>query len=533
MEQMAHLTRALSAAGFIAVLATGAGGAAAQTSDPESILNARCAACHEARADGKLSRIADMRKTPEGWDMTLVRMDIWHGVKLPAHERGALVKYLSDTQGLAPEESAVARYILERAPNVIEPFEDEDLMAMCGRCHTFARVALQYRDADEWLKLNHTHMGQWPTLEYQALGRDREWWKIANTDIAPKLGKAYPLKTAAWDAWKGRAKANLEGVWRIVGHRPGSGDYQGTATVTRSAGDLYDVTYELTYADGASISGTGNAIVYTGYEWRGSVRLGSEVVQEVYAVSADGNAMSGRWFLANGDEVGATMRAVRQQAGQSEIMAVAPSHIRAGATAVLSIHGVNLGGKVTLGPGVEVVEVLVGSGATLRVRAKAAAGAAVGPRDVTAGATTAAGALTVYSQVDSVQVEPGYAIARVGGGTTPAVTAQFEAVGYANGGDGEAGTDDDIRIGVMPATWSIAPFNEIAEALEDVKFVGVIQPNGMFMPAAAGPNPERPFKTNNAGDISINAAVDDAGRKVEGAAHLIVTVQRWNDPPIR
>jgi len=188
---------------------------------------------------------------------------------------------------------------------------------------------------------------------------------------------------------------------------------------------------------------------------------------------------------------------------------------------------------VNLGAGVEVVEVIEGSGATVRVRARAASSAATGPRDVAVGTTKGAGALTVYSQVDSVRVEPDYAIARVGGGTTPAVTAQFEAVGYASGTDGEAGTDDDIRIGVMPASWSIAPFNEIAKALDDVKFVGAIQPNGLFMPGVAGPNPARPFQTNNAGDVAVNAAVDDAGRKVEGAAHLIVTVQRWNDPPIR
>ena len=66
------------------------------------------------------------------------------------------------------------------------------------------------------------------------------------------------------------------------------------------------------------------------------------------------------------------------------------------------------------------------------------------------------GLFTVYRTVDSVKVEPGFAISRVGGGTTPAVNAQFEAVAYANGADGAAGTDDDIRIGVDPVIIEVA-----------------------------------------------------------------------------
>ena len=45
---------------------------------------------------------------------------------------------------------------------------------LCARCHSYARVALQRRDAAEWLKLVHFHLGQYPTTEYQAGGRDRE-----------------------------------------------------------------------------------------------------------------------------------------------------------------------------------------------------------------------------------------------------------------------------------------------------------------------------------------------------------------------
>jgi quinohemoprotein amine dehydrogenase len=82
---------------------------------------------------------------------------------------------------------------------------------------------------------------------------------------------------------------------------------------------------------------------------------------------------------------------------------------------------------------------------------------------------------------------------------------------------------------VLPAAWSVANHNEVAELMEDAKFAGQIDDSGIFMPAVAGPNPERPFSTNNAGDLKIIA--EAAGQMAE--AQLIVTVQRFVDPPIR
>ena len=60
-----------------------------------------------------------------------------------------------------------------------------------------------------------------------------------------------------------------------------------------------------------------------------------------------------------------------------------------------------------------------------------------------------------------------------------------------------------------------------------------MQANGLFMPADAGLNPERPFDTNNAGNLTVVATVEDGGQTVTGEGQLLVTVQRWNDPPIR
>ncbi|HXH03536.1 MAG TPA: quinohemoprotein amine dehydrogenase subunit alpha [Candidatus Competibacteraceae bacterium] len=499
--------------------------------EAQNLLNQRCSACHARLPDGGLARISQMRKTPEGWDMTLVRMRIWHGVKLSSEEQQTLVQYLADRQGLAPAESAPFRYALERRPNAVEPDYGE-LGVMCARCHSFARLGLQHRDREEWIKLVHMHVGQWPTIEYSALGRDRNWFEIAIGETAKALGEQLPLATEAWQSWSKDTHKSPEGTWRIVGHQPGAGDFHGSASVSRD-GEGYRVQYRLSYVDGSTVEGAGTASLYTGYEWRGASRVGDEHWREVLALSADGRRIAGRVFRADADEIGADIQGVRSD-GQPEILAVTPGYLKAGQKATLTVHGIGLAGAVELGPDVTVGKVVSRSADSVTVEAEAAADAAAGARSVAVGDTRRDAALVVYSRLDSVRIEPDYALGRVGGGSTPPVTAQFEAVGYLNGPDGQPGTEDDVRVGVFPAEWSTADFNEAAAEMKDAHYAGRIDPRlGLFIPAGAGPNPERKYGTNNAGDLKVVAKVADGERTLEGSGRLIVTVQRWNDPPIR
>ncbi|MNN87904.1 hypothetical protein D3C81_2055200 [compost metagenome] len=85
----------------------------------------------------------------------------------------------------------------------------------------------------------------------------------------------------------------------------------------------------------------------------------------------------------------------------------------------------------------------------------------------------------------------------------------------------------------MPASWSVANLSDYASTMQDTRFAGTLEANGLFVPGDAGPNPQRKFNTNNAGDLKVTAVVDDDGHKVEASRPLVVTVQRWNDPPIR
>jgi quinohemoprotein amine dehydrogenase len=490
----------------------------------EALLNAKCSACHPRSASGGLSRIDEQRKSPEGWSMTVRRMEQWHGLMLSETEERRLIKHLADTHGLAPEEAAPLRYALERR-TLVETPDDADIATLCARCHSYARVGLQRRTATEWRKLAHMHLGQWPTVEYQAMSRDRKWWEIVSTELPPKLAAKWPLDTQAWKSWKGHRTADLSGSWTVAGHRPGKGDYSGRLEVGRTEADTYTLSYRLTWADGDSEAGSGGAVVYTGYEWRGSVTLGKEQISEVLQVSADGNRLHGRWYLDGQDAIGADMVAVR---GKGAIAAVSPSYLKAGETARITISGSGLSGPVSLGNGIRIEKVVAETPQAITVMASAASDAAPGAHDVSVGKAKASAGLVVYDKLAAVKVEPETMLARVGGNGGPVepAMAQFDAIGYMKAGDVE------VRIGAMPAKWVLADFDKTAEEERDSHFGGTLRPDGLFIPAAAGPNPER-HGNNNAANLLVKAEVADGPDVVGGSAHLIVAPQRWNDAPIR
>ncbi len=484
-----------------------------------AILGNSCGGCHVQDTPGHFARISDIRKTPEGWLMTLFRMQHVHQVQISAADRDVLIRYLADTQGLAPSETT---------PNVPDMSLPGELHTMCARCHSAARIALQRRDAADWLKHVHWHLAQWPTIEYQQNARDRLWWQTATTEVPSELGKLFPFQTAAWSAWRTRSPADLAGAWLVHGHEPGQEDYWGTATITKAADGDYLVSYALDTSRGRHLTGDSKAILYTGFEWRGTADLSGRDLREVYAVAEDGRSISGRWFEAGHAEIGADWMVVR--AAQPQVLSVSPSAVRVNSTTRVTVFGSGLEGAVSFGPGTR-SKVIGRDANTVTVDVTVAPDASPGYRDVTVGKLRRADALAVYDRVDRLEVSPAFAIARLGGGKIDPVAAQFEAVAYRDLPDG-SGKVQPMRLGVLPVSWSVEPYNEDARAAEDVKFAGRIDPNGRFQPAGAGPNPQRKFSGNNAGNLSVVAKLDDGGKVASGKAHLIVTVQRWNTPPI-
>jgi quinohemoprotein amine dehydrogenase len=135
--------------------------------------------------------------------------------------------------------------------------------------------------------------------------------------------------------------------------------------------------------------------------------------------------------------------------------------------------------------------------------------------------------IAIYTQIDRIEVVPGYAIARVGGGRIAPVFAQFEALASTRLPGGEV-----LALGPVAAQWTSAPFDAEARRTEDDKFAGHFDLRGRFLPGGAGPNPAREYSGDNVGNLTVVARAADGSKAVEGQGHLIVTVQRWNTPPI-
>lgn len=506
-----------------------------QTAEAKALLNAKCGVCHLPVEGKGLNRIDQSRRTPEGWDMTIGRMVAAHGVRLTSDERLTLVKYLADTHGLAPEETAARRYLLERDFTQVEKPDDKHIAETCARCHSYGRIALQRRTEEDWRKLANFHVGQFPTIEIQQGGRDRNWWEIASQEMPKALGKRYAYDAQVWNDWLKHQKVEPTGSWRVTGHRPGWGFYEGVATVNADGSDHYKVTMQVNYANGKQETAEGKAVLFTGYEWRATVKQGGEEVQQVLALSADGQILSGRWFLPNIDSIGGTLQAVRSGEGAApRLVAVQPTYIKSGTTQTVTLYGSNLSGEVALGAGIQ-AKVLESTPTQVVVEASAASDAQVGARTISVGNAKLNAGLALYKSIDYIAIEPGQAMARVGdnGGSRPKVPVQFESVAYTNGPDGKPGTADDIRLGYVQAAWSVDNGTAYATSMSDVEFAGKLDSNGLFVPGDAGPNPQRKFHTNNAGDLKVTAVVDDGGRKIEATRPLVVTVQRWNDPPVR
>jgi quinohemoprotein amine dehydrogenase len=508
--------------------------------DGRTVVQTKCAVCH-LQKDGIQSRISFQRKTPEGWEMTVTRMQIVNGVQITPEEKRAVIKYLSDEFGLAPEETKDYQYLLERKDWIAETFPEPlaQAQAVCARCHSFGRAALQRRTLEDWLLHVDFHLGSFPTVEYQAGGRNIDWYGEAKK-VVEVLAKEFPFESDSWKNWKSKPnKPDPQGKWRVVGYQPGMGDYQGVIEITRTGEDQYKETFAVEYGNGTKLSGTGTGIIYAGFQWRASVKLDNGgKAREVHFLSEDGNMLSGRWFLPDHNEIGGEDVAYKIGSG-AKVLAVNPKAIKASQGSVpLKIFGVDLPQNlkvedISLGEGLLVTKINGMDGNTIAIEVAVDGKAPVGKRDVQVGQVMATGLLGVYDKIDYIKVIPDSALARTGGTTAPKQFQQFEAIAFSNGADGAKGTEDDIDLGLVKAQWEVKEFFRTFDE-EDVKHMGSIDQNGLYTPGGEGPNPERPFETNNAGDAWIVATYQSDGAKpLMARAFLIVTLPRWNKPPLR
>ncbi len=493
----------------------------------------RCSRCHALDDDGRMSRISWLRKTPEGWQTSIQRMVALHGVRLNQADAREIARYLADEQGLAPEELRPGMFEVERRSTDHDWDGDSDVEFTCIQCHSMGRVMTQRRTEDEWGLLLDTHRALYPLVDFQAFryggpASEQDDPRHPMERAITHLAEVYPLETDDWTEWAANKRApRLAGQWLLSGFEPGKGAVFGTVTVTgQEDPSAFATQAKLVYAEsGEVVERTGQALVYTGYQWRGRSNPGSsDALREVMFVERDQQSMWGRWFRGDYDELGPDVRLER--ATGFAISGAYPRGLRRGTTTEVTVYGVGLdrSTEFDFGSGVSIDGVTSVDEHGVRLRLTVATDASLGGRDLFAGGSVSEHAVIVHDGIDRIEVTPETGMARTGGANFPKGYQAFDAIAYDNGPDGEAGTEDDVRLDRVEASWDI---EEYAAAFgdDDVDFVGAMRSDGVFDPAADGPNPDRSGNRNNIGDVwAVARYTTPSGEELTARAHLIVTV---------
>lgn len=517
------------------------------------LVKSKCGGCHKPDANNRMTRISWRRASPENWERTVERMISLNHAAVNATDARAIVKYLSDHNGLAPEEARPIAFEFERRLIDFTYDGDKDVATLCSGCHAFSRVMAERRTKEEWAGLVSMHRGYYPLTDNQPIlngGGFRRSRALPpeETDRRQPMDKAidyftktFPLVTKEWTEWSAAlTPASVAGSWAVTATIPGKGVAYGEMTVTAdTTPDTFVTRTTLVVPKtGEVVRRTGKSLIYTGYQWRGrgiDAAKPDDPWREVMFVERDRTEMWGRWFSGAYDEVGIDVKLARI-GGAPMVLGTGVPSVKRGATTSVAIYGVGLPASLTaadvsLGAGITVSSVSV-AGGVITAQVKVAADAKTGPRDIAVAGTVKPSSFIVYEAVDGIRVLPRAGLAHTGGAVYPKGFQQFEAVAFANGPDGRPNTSDDLTLGVVDAKWSLeeytATFND-----DDLKFVGAIDPkSGMFTPALDGPNPERSGDRNNIGDVWITAdyTPDGATASIKARAQLVVAppvYMRW------
>jgi quinohemoprotein amine dehydrogenase len=533
----------------------------------DALVISKCSACHTKDDKGNLSRISWERTTPEGWEEAIKRMVRLNGLTLKPEEARAIVKSLSTTHGLAPEEAKPVMYMAEqRTPD--ETLPDDNVRGACAACHAIGRARSWHRSKEDWNLLVAMHTGYFPVADFTAFyrfqppsdtppppGQDRRQPVEAAVDY---LAKEYPLSTPEWSAWRARMRApKLSGRWIVSAYQSGRGKVVGEMVIEPGAAeDEFTTSVKLTYLrDGTTVTRTGKSLVYTGYSWRGRSSAKDSVaaspanaggipaqLREVMWVAPDQSSMEGRWFWGAYDEFGYDVKLTRAGDGPV-LLGTGRPFLKTGSTDQrVVIYGDGLPrvtvADVDFGTGVTVKRVVEQSASAITVDVDVNAKAIVGKRDVSVRRAVAPNAIAIYDKIDYIKVRPDNALSRLGGNTHPKGFQQFEAVAYNRGPDDKPNSADDVELGPVQAEWSMEEFYAVYGD-DDKDFVGTLSPSGFFTPASEGPNPKRKFGRNNYGDVWVVATYKGEtgkdGKPLTAKSYLVVAIPlyvRWDQPEV-
>jgi len=542
----------------------------------DALTISKCESCHKKDEKGNLTRISWIRTTPEGWEEAIKRMVRLNGLMLEPADARAIVKYLSSSHGLAPEEAKSVMYMAEHRIQD-EAVPNESVRATCMYCHAVGRALQWRRTRVEWSLLADLHSALYQQADAAfrrngagpigdgagAGGAGDAAAAQANISLDASLdflGQNYGLHTPEWSAWRARMRTpKIAGRWLIAAHIQGRGKYYGELTIAQGAAeDEFTTTVKLQpVSEGPAITRTGAGLVYAGYSWRGRSKgattpanplpgdLSSEM-REAMWFSPDQTWAEGRWFWGEYQEFGIDVK-LKRVTPEPVLLTLDRYSLKTGSQAqTVRLIGANLPaqmapGDLDFGSGIAVKSIVSHSATELIAQLDVAANAVPGKRDVAFRNSVLEGALAVYDRVDYIKVLPETSIARLGGDAKsphPRGYQQLEVMAYHRGEDGKIRTADDIELGPVDVTWSLEEFYSVFGD-DDKEFVGSLDSNGLFTPSLDGPNPQRKFSRNNYGNVWAVATAknekDKDGKPLVGRSYLVVTVPtyiRWDQPEV-
>jgi len=489
----------------------------------DPLVIAKCGSCHARDERGNMQRISWGRTTPEGWQDVLKQMILLHGVSVTPSEARSIVKYLSTSHGLAPEEAEPVMYEAERRIHEETGIPSDTLRDACAKCHSFARSLSWRRSTEDWKQFAESHAARYNTR--------------STAEAVTFLSTAAKLHTPAWDAWNSRAATqDLAGRWLVSAHMPGRGTYYGELQMARDGDDEYNTRVTLiSVKDGSRISRSGRTLVFGGAAWRGrSKGTGANSVpddpsseaREVLLIAPDQLTAKGRWFWGQYQEFGVDVELQRGSADPTLLGIDRPS-LKTGSRANrIRLIGDNFPAKMaptdlSFSPGVTVRNIASSSQNEIIAEVDVAPDARLGKRDIAFRQSALPGAMAIYDRIDYIKVTPESIVAAFGDETHAKGYQQFEAIGYQRGSDGRAHTADDVALGPVEVTWAVQVFHTAEGSRPDS--VGTISPLGLFTPADA--NPALNF------DVWVIATAKDEkdrnGEPTTGKSYMVVTLPTY------
>lgn len=517
--------------GTAAILTILAPAISAQAFDRKSLVWQKCTGCHAPGGDGKISRVEEIRTTPEEWTVIIDRMRRVHGMPLTKVEMDGLIKELCATQILTREEQAKVSYLSlfhnSQQQETAEGKEEERLFATCVRCHSAGKIRSYRMTESSWSKVRDFHLYMDPAVVYQM--REMHWREEAETvlrDLAKSL--AYGK---AWSA----PEARLEGQWAVTGYEPGKGTYRGQADITGGAGGEYKIAGKLQYSDGTSEAFDGEATLYGGYALRTRTRHAGAETRGAYILN--GAELKGENHFPAPRFRTSTATWVRKDAG-TRVVRVTPGFLLSGERSTLRVEGVDL-------PAVTAADVAFTGGSVKVVSARRVAPDVVeiqvvaSARDIGAARLALkgldAGSIVLAPRVDYIVVTPAIGRARLAGGPHyPPEGVQFEAIAYARRGEPKREAlavvpaalraSDGVALGPVPAKFSLVE-EKTREGDDDLRWISGIGANGSYLPTRDyGPIPGRPYTNEGSGLVKVVATHTRGGKSFRAEAKLAVTV---------